>query len=197
MCPRALASSIVSLVLLLIVATPTAAAPRTHDGVYLRVGIGPGYPLATFSPAAGADSDARGPSVNTELAAGVTVRPRLVVGGGTFPMVSPSPSYDGADPGGQHVSGTGPFVAYWLDARGGLQLQGGLLFAAGYLDGSDTRASQVGFGYGAMVGVGYDRFVAAEWSVGALARLTAYRLYGVDDSIRIAAPALLVTLTYH
>lgn len=187
----------VFLLVLTVVSSAAAAAPRTHDGVYLRFGVGPGYALSTFSPAGGADSDARGPSVNTELAAGVTVRPRLVVGGGTFPMVSPSPSYDGADPGGQHVSGTGPFVAYWLDARGGLQVQGALLFAAGYLDGSDTRASQVGFGYGAMAGVGYDRFVAAEWSVGALARLTAYRLHGVDDAIRIAAPALLVTITHH
>ena len=184
-------------ILVLTAATPAAAEPRTHDGVYLRVGVGPGYPIATFAPDQGAASGASGPGVNTELAAGITIRPRLVIGGGTFPMVSPSPSYDGADPGGQHVSGTGPFVAYWLDARGGLQLQAGVLFTAGYLDGSDTRASQVGFGYGGMAGVGYDRFIADQWSVGALARVTAYRLYGVEDAIRIASPSLLVTFTYH
>jgi hypothetical protein len=112
-------------------------------------------------------------------------------------MVSPSPSYDGVDAGGQHVSGTGPFVAYWLDARGGLHLQAGVLFAAGYLDGSDTRDGHVGFGYGGMAGVGYDRFVTDQWSLGALARVTGYRLHGVDDTIRIASPSLLVTFTYH
>lgn len=148
------------LALVLATATTAAAEPRTHDGVYLRFGVGAGYPIATFAPAQGAESDASGLGVSTELAAGITVRSRLVIGGGTFPMVSPSPSYDGMDPGGQHVSGTGPFVAYWLDARGGLQLQGGLLFAAGYLDGSDSRESHVGFGYGGMAGVGYDRFVS-------------------------------------
>ncbi len=174
-----------------------AAEPRRHDGFYFRAGAGPAFPIATFTPDTGGDSDASGPGVGTELAVGTTIRPRLVIGGGTFPMVSPAPSYDDADPGGQHVSATGPFVAYWLDARGGLQVQGGLLFAAGYLDGSDTRPSQVGVGYGAMAGVGYDRFISDQWSVGALARLSAYRLYGVDDTIRIATPALLVTFTYH
>ncbi|HUQ04978.1 MAG TPA: hypothetical protein VM261_20890 [Kofleriaceae bacterium] len=167
-------------------------------GLYFRIGIGPGYPVATLTPPPGEESSSSsGPGVNTELAAGATVRPRLVVGLGTFPMASPAPSYDGADAGGQHVSGTGPFIAYWLRERGGLHLQAGLLFAAGYLDGSDTRDAHVGFGYGGMAGVGYDRFISDTWSVGGLARVTAYRLYGVDDSIRIAAPALLVTFTHH
>lgn len=189
--------TLLSFLIVVGLAGAAAAEARRHDGLFVRVGAGPAFPLATFTPDTGGDSDARGPGVGTELAAGVTLRPRLVVGVGTFPMVSPAPDYDGADAGGQHVSATGPFVAYWLDARGGFQLQGGLLFAAGYLDGSDARPGQVGVGYGAMAGVGYDRFIADQWSVGALARLTAYRLYGVEDSIRIATPALLVTLSYH
>jgi hypothetical protein len=181
--------------LLVLGAAPAAAEPRRHDGLYVRFGVGPGYALSTL--ASDADSDGRGASVNTELAAGWTVRPRLVIGGGTFPMVAPAPSWDGADPGGEHVSATGPFAAYWLDDGGGLQLQAGVLFAAGFLDGSDARDSQVGFGYAGTLGVGYDRFVADQWSVGGLARVTAYRLYGVEDSVRIVSPALLVTLTYH
>jgi hypothetical protein len=154
---------------------PTASAePRTHDGFYLRVGVGPGYALGTLASPAGS-GDSTGVNVSTQLAIGWTLRPGLVIGGGTFPMVVPSPTYDGMDAGGQHVSATGAFVDYYLDPRKGLHFQGGLLFALGYLDGGE-RASHVGAGYGGTLGIGYDFFVTDEWSVGGIVRATAYRL---------------------
>jgi hypothetical protein len=174
---------------------PAAAAPRTHDGFYFRFGIGPGYALGTLDTAAG-DSDSTGVNVSTQLAVGWTVRPGLVLGGATFPMVVPSPSYDGIDAGGQHVSATGLFADYYLDPRKGLHFQGGLLFSLGYLDGG-ARDSHVGAGYGATLGAGYDFFVTDSWSIGAIARATAYRLYGVDDSIRLVSPALLISIVRH
>lgn len=186
---------VLAIAALVLVPSIAAAEPRRHDGFYARVGVGPGYGVSTLATAAG-DSGGRAFTVNTELAAGWTVRPGLVVGAGTFPMVAPAPSYDGVDPGGQHVSGTGPFVAWWPDDRGGLSVQGGVLVAAGYLDGGD-RDGVVGVGVGATAGVGYDRFIAPQWSVGALARVTAYRLGGVDDDLTIVAPAALVTFTLH
>ena len=175
-------------------ATPAHAAPRTHDGVYLRLGVGPGFAFGTLDTTA--DSATRGPGVATQLAIGWTVRPGLVLGAGTFPMVNPAPSYDGVDAGGQHVSATGPFVDYYPDPRKGLHLQAGLLFVVGYLDGGE-REGHVGAGLGATAGIGYEVFVSDEWSLGGLARFTAYQLYGVDDAIRLMAPAALVTLTRH
>jgi hypothetical protein len=174
---------------------PAGAEPRHHDGFYFRLGVGPGYALGTLSSDTGG-GDSTGVNVSTQLAVGWTVRPGLVVGGGTFPMVVPSPSYDALDAGGQHVSATGPFVDYYLDPRKGLHFQGGLLFAAGYLDGGE-RDAHVGIGVGATLGVGYDVFLTDEWSIGGIARVTAYQLYGVDDSIRIVSPALLVSLVRH
>ncbi len=50
---------------------------------------------------------------------------------------------------------------------------------------------------GLMLGAGYDLLVADEWSLGLLARVTAYRLYGVDDSIRLASPSVLLTATFN
>jgi len=47
-----------------------------------------------------------------------------------------------------------------------------------------------------MAGAGYDHHVSAKWSLGGLARVVAYRLYGVEDSIRLMSPSLLVTATY-
>jgi hypothetical protein len=182
------------LLLLAAAARHAAAEPRRHDGFYLRLGAGGGYALGTLSTAS--DSDSQGPNVASELAIGYAIRPGLVVGGGTFPMVVPSPSYDGIDAGGQHVSGTGLFADYYLDPAGGLHLQAALLFAAGYLDGGQ-REGKVGVGYGGMLGAGYDLFVSDEWSLGALARLTVYGLFGVDDRIRLVSPSLLFTATFN
>jgi hypothetical protein len=184
-----------SLIPLMLLCGIASAEPRTHDGFYFRLGVGPGYTLATLSTS-GPDSTSTGVDVSTQLAIGWTIRPGLVVGLGTFPMVTPSPAYDEIDAGGQHVSATGPFVDYYLDPKRGLHVQGGLLFALGYLDGGE-RAGNVGAGYGATLGAGYEVFVSDEWSVGAIARVTAYRLYGVDDSIKLIAPALLLAVTRH
>jgi hypothetical protein len=188
--------NVLVLLILCVTAATAAAEPRTHDGVYARVGVGPGYALATLFAPAAADNASNGADVSTELAFGWAIRPGLVLGGGTFPMVVPAPDYDGMDAGGQHVSATGPFVDYYLRPTGGLHVQGALLFTAGYLDGSSERDSHVGFGYGGMAGVGYDRYVSSTWSLGALVRVTAYRLYGVDDEIRMVSPSLLFTATY-
>jgi hypothetical protein len=186
------------LVALAIVGWVTGSAvadPRTHDGLYLRLAVGPGYTLGNLD-APGGESASHGPGVSTQLAIGWTVRPGLVLGVGTFPAVTPGPSYDGVDAGGQHVSATGPFVDYYLSPTGGLHGFAGLLFTAGYLDGGE-RDGHVGFGWGATAGVGYDHFVSDEWSVGGIARVTLYQLYGVDDTIRLITPAVLLTLTRH
>ena len=118
-----------------------AAEPRTHDGVMFRIGVGPGYAIGNLTNGAGVDYSSSGANISTQLSVGWTVRPGLVVGGGTFPMVAPSPTYhEGTDAGGQHVSATGPFVDYYFDPHGGLHVQGGLLLALGYLDGGDREA---------------------------------------------------------
>ncbi len=183
------------LILLVLACSTAAAEPRTHDGLYVRIGVGPGLTLATLVGSA-PTSTSTGVGVSTQLAIGWTIRRGLVVGLGTFPAVTPAPSYDGIDAGGQHVSATGPFVDYYPDPKRGLHVQAGLLFALGYLDGGD-RPADVGAGIGATVGAGYEVFVSDEWSLGAIARVTAYQLYGVDDSIRLLAPAVLIAVTRH
>jgi hypothetical protein len=171
------------------------AAPRTHDGLYLRFAVGPGYTLGALD-APGGESDSSGAAVSTQIAVGWTARPGLVIGAGTFPAVTPGPSYEGGDAGGQHVSATGPFVDYYLSPTRGLHGFAGVLFAAGYLDGGE-REGHVGFGWGATAGIGYDHFISDEWSLGGIARVTLYQLYGVDDAIRLITPAALITLTRH
>ena len=119
---------------------------REHDGFYLRVGIGPGYALGTNKASGfGVNANVRAMDISTEIAVGGTVLPGLVVGGGTFSMVAPSPKYKIGDTeataGGHHVSGTGVFADYYFDPHKGLHAQTALLFAAGYLEGKDGKES--------------------------------------------------------
>jgi hypothetical protein len=186
----------VALVLVAVCAPAIAAADPDHEGLYFRIGVGPGFALGTLHSAM-PDSTSKGVDISTELAVGMTVRSGLVIGVGTFPMVVPSPSYDGVDAGGQHVSATGPFADYYLHPAHGLHFQGGLLFGAGYIAGSGMRDGKIGLGYGATAGAGYDVAVTDRWTVGGLARVTAYHLYNVADDIRLVSPSLLLTATFH
>ncbi len=168
-----------------------AAEPHRRDGLQLRLAVGPGFTASTLDTT-GASSDGKAASISTQLSVGWAVRPGLVVGLGTFPMVAPAPSYSGVDAGGQHVSGTGPFVDLYPWRDRGFHGQVGVLFTAGYLDGRDGN---VGVGFGFTAGVGHDWSISDRWSIGALARVSLYQLYGVDDSIRLVTPAALVVLT--
>lgn len=172
-----------------------AAQPRQDEGVYIRLGVGPGFTTATL-PSDAVDNDSTALSIATQLSIGWPIRPGLVVGVGTFPMVAPSPDYEGVDAGGQHVSATGPFVDYYPHPRRPVHLQAGALFAIGYLDGGD-RESQLGAGYAITGGAGYDVPVSDWLSVGGIARITVYHVFGVDDTMVLASPALLVVVTAH
>lgn len=192
-------------------ARPASAdsVPRAHDGFYLRAGIGPGYALGTNSAgsADGAKADVRALDISTELAAGGTVLPGLVVGGGTFSMIAPAPKYEvsgaSSTAGGHHVSGTGAFADYYFDPRQGLHAQLAVLFTAGYLEGKDGKESGLGFGFGAMLGGGYELFVSDQISLGAVLRVTWYRLSveGHDShaksTLSLFSPALLFAMTVH
>jgi hypothetical protein len=180
------------LVTLLLVAPSAAAA----GGLHLRAGIGPGYAIGS-QDSDGASSSGGGIAVNSELAIGTMLRPGLAIGGGTFPMVVPAPSYDDADAGGHHLSATGPFVDWYRRPPRGLHAQAALLFVAGFHESEPGHDSAIGFGFGAMAGVGYDLRLSGRWSIGPLARVTYYHWSGGDFTLDLAAPALLVAVTRH
>ncbi|HEV7559032.1 MAG TPA: hypothetical protein VGO00_26345, partial [Kofleriaceae bacterium] len=127
--------------------TVASAEPREHAGLHLRLGLGSGYATGSTS-VDDLSADVTGVPISTEISVGTTIAPGLVVGGGTFSMIVPSPSYAGMSSGANHISGTGPFVDYYLDPHRGTHLQAALLFTAGYLQGKDGAESSTGFGVG-------------------------------------------------
>ncbi len=187
------------------------AGVREHDGFYLRLGAGVGYAFGKAKPEDGpsaAEADVSGIGIPTELAAGGTIAPGLVLGGGSYGLVLPAPKYknDLAEvTGGQTVaSAVGPFIDYYIDPKGGAHVEAALLF--GYISNAakDAQPSGAGFGFGAMLGGGYEFFVSDQWSIGALARVTYYNVKVKYDTsgepkstVSLFVPGILFGATYH
>lgn len=188
-----------------------AAGVREHDGFYARLGIGPGFVLGSSKlDKGGAEADVSGFALATELAFGGTVAPGLVIGGGSFSMVVPAPSYapdtgDEVDAGTHHVSGIGPFVDYYFDPSGGAHVQAALLLSGIYIQEKDDQPSGSGFGFGAMLGGGYELWVGEQWSIGPLVRIVYYRDQveasgsgtNIESTLGLFVPAVLFGATYH
>jgi hypothetical protein len=187
---------------------PPAPGGRTHDGFYARLGIGPAFATGSNElEDVDAKADVSGFAVATELAFGGTIAPGLVLGGGSFSMVIPSPKYSAGgtdtDVGTHHVSGVGPFIDYYFDPHAGGHLQAALLLSGIFVQEKDQAESASGGGFGFMVGGGYEFWIAEQWSMGPIARLTYYndKLEGSDTEVKstlsLLVPALLFGATYH
>jgi hypothetical protein len=204
---------------------PTAPGVRTHDGFYLRMGIGVGggsYAGTLKSSDQlfdGAGVDGKGFTIPVELSVGWTVAPGLVIGPGIFGASMPSPrdrakNYGAtveADAGSVVFSSLGPFADYYFDPRQGLHVQGGIAYAVA-VAGKSTDSSAAykipssdysGSGWSAMLGFGWETWVGDQWSIGVLGRLQ-YGHVSLDaseghDSVSMAflLPTVLATFTYH
>lgn len=193
-----------------------------HDGFYLRLSTGFGGYNEGFqsrsTPRYGGESggDARGFASVGELAIGHSVASGFVLGGGVYTASLLSSTFerdegvtvpDELEPKRRNFALIGPFVDWYPNARKGFHLQGAVGFATlqegwkGRDAASEPEYSAIGGGL--MLGVGYDWFVAEEWSLGVLARVTGAVLTGTDDDdVRFfhavgTSPSLLFSATYN
>jgi hypothetical protein len=203
--------ALVSLASLFLLASTAMAqsAPREHDGLYARLGAGIPFAFGSAEPdGGGPKADISGIGLGTELAIGGTLAPGLVVGGGAYSMILPSPKYEfdgGENELGTHHAGTlGPFVDYYVDPKGGLHAQAALLLSFLVVDEKkDEFEGESGGGFGVMAGVGYEFWIGEQWSVGPLFRFTYAKLNvkgndsEAESDVTLMAPALLAAFTYH
>jgi hypothetical protein len=193
---------------------PTA---HLHDGFYLRLANGFGSHYEDIS-LAGHDPGVTVSGVSSvgELALGYALWPGWVVGlgsySGTLVVTSRTFHTDQPMPPADLLNDVkdfnvfGPFCDHYFDPRGGLHLQGaiglatmrGVGIASTHLD-----EDHIVVGAGVMLGIGYDWWVADQWSIGILGRVTAASSTSDDEDGLIwrhgvsAAPSLLFTATYN
>jgi hypothetical protein len=186
-------------------AATASADPRTHDGFFLGLDIGAGY-LSSSAEAAGTKVTYSGVTIPSAVLLGGTIGP-VVIGGGFSWDYAFSPSAE-IESGGVVQSGElndvtltligiGMFADIYPDPTSGLHFQpfigwGGLdATYQGNSGGSDPT------GLVTAIGVGYEFWVADEWSIGPMGRFTYAPLSLNNVDYNTMAFAALATFTYH
>ncbi|MCC6213351.1 MAG: hypothetical protein IT376_00650 [Polyangiaceae bacterium] len=182
-----------------------ASGAREHDGFFLRVGLGGGSLTLDRSVEASrvgvtgsevdGDSTIAGPVGAFELTLGGTPARGLVVGG-TFL------SYSLAQPVVEHEAGgeteledplsaglLGATVLWYPDPRGGFSVGGTLGWAWAIARAPDGSLFEYlgGTGGGLSLHVGYELWIASEWSLGGALRLTGASLSGAGEESGVRA----------
>jgi hypothetical protein len=179
-------------------AAPAGAEPRTHDGFYLRLALGIGglrmdrtveveTELAPDRELVD-DSTIEGGAGHFELTLGGTPARGLVIGGSVLTHSVSEVDIDreaGEDvplDSPLHFSLWGVTLDYFPDANGGFHFGGtaGIAVAFAQLPDEYDFEGIGGAGLGLSLGIGYDWWVADEWSLGMLGRYTGAGIMGED-----------------
>jgi len=150
---------------------------ETHDGLYLRMGLGVGY-LQTSASFAGSDLKLSGTAFGLDFALGGAVTPNLVIFGefAFLSVDSPTVTYGGASGDANGASfdhiGFGPGIAYYIEPAN-VYLSGALIFGKlqTHESGSNTVTGQTDMGLGANLMVGKEWWVSPQWGLGAALQL--------------------------
>jgi len=176
-----------------------------HDGFYLRMNLGGGYIGSSIGQSGSPDITLSGGGGAFDLMIGGTLGRGVVIGGALLGNTAPNPSYE-VDGKQQDVAAQvsfltlGPFIDGFPDPKGGFHV-GGMFGAAG-LSLEDTvggSSSTTTFGgYGAGVWVGYAAWIAPEWSMGGMLRLTGARTVhaATDTTPKRTASAQAITILF-
>jgi hypothetical protein len=173
-----------------------------HEGFYLRMGGGLGYLGASLDTDVSDEFDSSGMGLNFELLVGGGPAPGLAIGGAVLGSVQLFGDWEADDiPGSTSGDLTtfiiGPFADGYPDPNGGWHLGGmlGLATASFDVPGGDDGVNGIGFGGAGWVG--YDVWVAPEWSMGGALRLDALRATDDDVSISSLGITLAISVVYN
>lgn len=187
-----------------------ASEPREHDGFFFQtsLGFGPGWLSEEYKEdGESTDISASGVTGMFELLFGGTPARGLVIGAGLTGHTIVEPTFESAgreyetEDTSVGISQLSLFANYYVQPKSGFYLHGSVGFGSlrVTVDGDSYDTESAGVVLGA--GVGYDFWVADEWSLGPQLRLTYAHLSGeeagteaTDDFI---SPTLSFTATYH
>lgn len=189
--------------------------PHLHDGFYLRLawGIGP-YNELIDRPGQESHATVAGIAYTTDVAAGTSIRPGVVLGGAFWSstvLASTTRAFDGeatTSSTAQNPSSwvVGPWIDYYFDPRGGFHLPAGIGIAIinGLdVDGARLSRNNNALGTGMLLGLGYDWWISDHWSAGILGRVTALAATSKDDvghrwfHLAGSAPSILLSATFN
>lgn len=206
----ALSALAISVPLLVSVATaraePSSTAPgqHRHDGLFLRLALGPSY-LLVATTEEGEDLSVSGPGATFQLAVGYNVARNLILYAELFDDITLSPTAKvGADDEGQELDatlglyGAGIGLAYYLPRNVFISASAALsqLQAEYDEDGATVEwSSSVGFGVNLLVGKEW--WIADDWALGGAIQVYLGSVPDdeLDESWAVGAVGLALSVT--
>jgi hypothetical protein len=184
--------------------TPTMRTDRFHDGFYVRVSLGFGTQWTTIDDRrARPNYSAKNSALIADLLVGGAPSPGVVFGGALLLDNLPSTEFklDGnTAKTGLSLITVGPFIDGYPNPRGGFHSGGMLGASAAHLTGNTYFPAENTLGVGLATWLGYDCWVADQWSVGGLLRFAGARVIGHKNSsdveVYTRSIALLLTAAY-
>jgi hypothetical protein len=186
---------------------PAALTIRTdklHDGFYARLSLGFGTQWTTIDDATvRSNFSAKESTLIVDLSIGGAPSPGIILGGALLLDSLPSTAFkaDGISAKtGLSLMTVGPFIDGYPNPRGGFHSGGMLGASAAHLTGNTYFAAENAYGFGLATWLGYDCWVADQWSVGGLLRFAGSHVVGHKDSSDVGvyarSIALLLTAVY-
>jgi hypothetical protein len=174
-----------------------------HDGFYLRASVGLGSLGATFDDdhRSGKDLSGSGLSLGMDLMIGGTPSPGFTVGGALLAQGAFSANFDRDSDDEEDRSLSllvvGPFVDGFPDANRGWHLGGMLGLASANIEDTSADGLSQTLGVGGAFWLGHDFWVADEWSMGPMFRLTGTLTQGDDDAKASSLSAMFLFTALH
>jgi hypothetical protein len=184
---------------------PVARTDKTHDGFYARLNLGFGSQSTKIDNGTSLDNfSGSGGTLDVGLLIGGAPSPGIVIGGALLLESLPSTTFDSGPLYSLKTSvglGTlGPFIDGYPNPRGGFHLGGTLGATSVRLANDPSLPGNKAFGFGLAAWLGYDWWVADQWSLGGLLQFagnrTTHHEQGLDMSVDTRTIALLLTAVY-
>lgn len=175
-----------------------------HDGFYLRVNLGVTALSNDYDLPSGS-AESHGGTLAMDLLIGGTPSKGLAIGGALLGEAGVSHSVEqGGRSAEANVSYSmiGPFVDGFFDHKGGFHMGGAVGLAALSVKGLETQGeTDTLTGFGGAAWLGYDAWVAEEWSIGGLLRAGGAITQKKNDSGDLSASSLsfglMLSVLYH
>ncbi len=184
---------------------PVARTDKTHDGFYLRTNLGFGSQSTDIDTGQLVDNfSGSGGTLDFDVLVGGAPSPGIVLGGALLLESLPSTTFK-ADPYSLKtnvgLATLGPFIDGYPNPRGGFHLGGTIGVSSARLSSNAQNLTfSKAFGFGLAAWLGYDWWVADQWSIGGLLQFSGNRMthheHSLDMSVDSRTIALLLTAVY-
>jgi hypothetical protein len=177
---------------------------KTHDGFYTRFAVGFASQSTSLDDGVPAPNlEATGGALVINALVGGAPAPGVIIGGSLALDTLASTTFESGDYAaktGMNLISIGPFIDGYPNSRGGFHLGGTVGPAFARLNNNTGFAGSKSNGVGLAAWLGYDWWVADQWSVGGLLRFSGANTWSGKSSpdlgTEVRSIALLLTAVY-